>query len=40
MENPVIKGVVYGAGVWHTGEINDKPAMREAYEMGRHCLES
>lgn len=40
LENPVIKGVVYGAGVWHTGEINDKPAMREAYEMGRHCLES
>lgn len=40
LENPVIKGVVYGTGVWHTGEINDKPAMREAYEMGRHCLES
>ena len=35
LENPTIKGVVYGAGVWHVGEIKDKPALREAYEMGK-----
>lgn len=35
LENPVVKGVVLGCGVWHSGEIHDKPAMREAYEMGK-----
>lgn len=35
LENPVVKGVVFGTGVWHVGEIKDKPAMREAYEMGK-----
>ena len=35
LENPTIKGVVYGTGVWHVGEIIDKPALREAYEMGK-----
>lgn len=35
LEKPVVKGVVLGTGVWHTGEINDKPAMHEAYEMGK-----
>lgn len=35
LENPVVRGVVYGTGVWHTGEIKDKPAMQEAYEMGK-----
>lgn len=35
LENPTIKGVVYGTGVWHVGEIQDKPALREAYEMGK-----
>ena len=35
LENPTIKGVVYGLGVWHVGEINDKPAMRDAYDMGK-----
>lgn len=35
LENPVVRGVVYGTGVWHTGEINGKPAMHEAYAMGR-----
>lgn len=37
LENPVEKSVVYGVGAWKTGEIVDKPAMREAYEMGRNC---
>ena len=35
LENPTIKGVVYGTGVWHVGEIKDKPALREAYKMGK-----
>lgn len=34
LENPVIKGTVFGLGVWHKGEIQGSPAMREAYEMG------
>ena len=35
LENPTIKGVVYGTGGWHVGEIKDKPTLREAYEMGK-----
>lgn len=35
LESPTIKGVVYGTGVWHVGEIKDEPALREAYEMGK-----
>lgn len=35
LENPVTKGVILGTGVWHAGEVKDKPAMREAYEMGK-----
>lgn len=35
LENPIIKGTVFGTGVWHAGEIKDKPAMQEAYEMGK-----
>ena len=35
LANPRIKGVVYGTGVWHVGEIAGTPAMREAYELGR-----
>lgn len=31
----VERGVVYGKGVYQKGEIADKPAMREAYEMGQ-----
>lgn len=29
------KGVVYGVGAWHSGEIKKSPAMMQAYEMGR-----
>lgn len=32
--NPQEKGVVYGVGAWHVGEIDGTPAMREAYEAG------
>lgn len=35
LENPKECGVVYGVGAWKVGEIDDKPAMKEAYEMGR-----
>ncbi len=35
LENPTVKGVVLGAGVWHVGEIKGNPAMTEAYEMGK-----
>ena len=35
LDNPTDKGIVYGLGVWHTGEINGNPAMQEAYEMGK-----
>lgn len=28
------KGVVYGVGVWHAGEVENTPAMEEAFRMG------
>lgn len=35
LDNPREKGVIYGTGAWQLGEIKAKPAMNEAYEMGR-----
>lgn len=35
LENPAIKGIILGTGVWHAGEIKNKPAMQEAYVMGK-----
>ena len=35
LTNPIEKGTIYGTGVWHPGEIKEKPAMEEAYEMGK-----
>ena len=35
LEGSVERGVIYGKGVYGPGEIEDKPALREAYEMGR-----
>lgn len=29
------KGIIYGTGAWQIGEIKTKPAMQEAYEMGK-----
>lgn len=29
------KGVIYGLGVWHAGEIKNNAAMKKAYEMGK-----
>ena len=35
LENPHEKGIVYGTGAWQIGDIRSKPAMQQAYEMGR-----
>lgn len=35
LENPVIKGTVFGLGVWYKGEIQGNPALQEAYKMGK-----
>ena len=29
------KGIIYGVGAWNIGDIKGKPAMEEAYEMGK-----
>lgn len=29
------KGIIYGTGAWNIGDIKGKPAMKEAFEMGR-----
>ena len=28
------KGIIYGTGVWKVGEIEGKPVLKEAYEIG------
>ena len=35
LKGSVERGVIYGKGVYEPGEIESKPAMQEAYEMGR-----
>lgn len=32
------KGVIYGAGLWQLGDIQNLPAVQEAYEMGKSIL--
>lgn len=34
LDGAEIKGVIYGADVWHKGEIINTPKMTEAYNMG------
>lgn len=34
LKGSVERGIIYGKGVYNAGEIEDKPCMREAYEMG------
>lgn len=34
LENPTIKGTLFGLGVWHVEEIKNNPAMQEAYIAG------
>jgi multimeric flavodoxin WrbA len=29
------KGIIYGTGAWNMGDIKGKPAMKEAYELGK-----
>jgi multimeric flavodoxin WrbA len=29
------KGIVYGTGAWEIGDILTRPAMKQAYEMGK-----
>jgi multimeric flavodoxin WrbA len=35
LENPIEKGIVYGVGAWHVGEIQNTSAYNEAYTMGK-----
>lgn len=35
LDHATIKGIIYGLGVWHSGEINHTPTMQQAYNMGR-----
>ena len=35
LEGSVERGVIYGKGVYEKGEIENHPAMREAYELGK-----
>lgn len=34
LNNAAVKGIVYGLGAWAIGDIQDKPAMQDAYQMG------
>lgn len=35
LANPVLKGSVFGTGVWEKGTVKDKPVMKAAYAMGQ-----
>lgn len=35
LENPKLKGVIMGLGVWHAGDIKGSPALKDAYTSGR-----
>lgn len=35
VEGAVEKGVIYGNGVYHAGEVKSKKVMQEAYELGK-----
>lgn len=35
LEGAVEKGLIYGTGAWQIGEIQNRPAVQEAYEMGK-----
>ena len=34
LEGATIKGVLHGLGVWHPGEVDNKPVMQDAHRMG------
>lgn len=31
------KGIIYGTGAWKVGDIKGRPAMKQAYEMGKNA---
>lgn len=31
------RGIIYGTGAWNIGDIKGKPAIKEAFEMGKNC---
>lgn len=35
LDNPIVKGSVFGTGVWEKGTVKDKPSMKIAYTMGQ-----
>lgn len=35
LDNPTVKGSVFGTGVWEKGDVKEKSTMKEAYEMGK-----
>ena len=35
LENPTVKGTLFCGGVWHVGEIEGNPPLRQAYEQGK-----
>jgi multimeric flavodoxin WrbA len=35
LSHPKEKGIIYGTGTWEKGEIIGKPAMKQAFEMGK-----
>lgn len=35
LEGAIEKGILYATGVWQTGEIQNSPAMQQAYDMGK-----
>lgn len=37
LSNPTEAGFIYGTGAWNVGEIKARPAMQQAYEMGKNA---
>lgn len=35
LKGAVERGIIYGTGAWHKGEINETKAMQQAYRMGK-----
>lgn len=35
LDNAIVKGIIYGVGAWQIGDIKDKPALQESYQMGQ-----
>lgn len=38
LDNPSLKEVIYGLGVWHVGDVKGTPSMERAYKAGRGVL--